>query len=473
MLDRAALRRAIRGCELVFHTAGMVAPSRWTRSGSVNALGPRLAVEAAAAEGVSRVVLTGERGGIGPVEPGETGDEDDGLPRRGAGPHVRRRQARGRVGGPGRRRAAGDRGGGREPVATCWAAGRPVVPPGETSTRTIGNYLRGRLPAVVDGEINIVDVRDVASGHLPRPPTGSPGERYILGGHDVGWVELIERVAELSDVHHPFLVIPPEMAGPARLAERIGLPGLISSEALVLMAQNWRYSSAKARSELGFRARSLDSTLRDTVAWYRELMDAGALDGRRPVAAVAGRRRRAARPSGRPARRPAAGRALDGPAVRLARLMTRFFARDEYFMRLALREAERALEHDDVPVGCVVAAGGEVVAAAPNERELRGDPTAHCEILALREAARALGSLAARRRGALRDAGALRDVRRGDRAGARAAGGVGRGRPQGGRRRQRARRARRAEAEPPPRGGRRAAGRGVGGAAAEFFASRR
>jgi tRNA(adenine34) deaminase len=71
--------------------------------------------------------------------------------------------------------------------------------------------------------------------------------------------------------------------------------------------------------------------------------------------------------------------------------VTTFFPRDEYFMRLALREAERALEHDDVPIGCVIAHGGEVVAAAPNERELRGDPTAHAELLALREASRALG----------------------------------------------------------------------------------
>jgi tRNA(adenine34) deaminase len=65
-----------------------------------------------------------------------------------------------------------------------------------------------------------------------------------------------------------------------------------------------------------------------------------------------------------------------------------FFPRDEYYMRLALREAERALEHDDVPIGCVVTRHGEVIAAARNERELRGDPTAHAEILALREAAR-------------------------------------------------------------------------------------
>jgi tRNA(adenine34) deaminase len=56
-------------------------------------------------------------------------------------------------------------------------------------------------------------------------------------------------------------------------------------------------------------------------------------------------------------------------------------------MRLALREAERASDHDDVPIGCVIVSRGEVVAAAPNERELRGDPTAHAEVLAIREAA--------------------------------------------------------------------------------------
>src|SRR5437588_6828302 len=61
-------------------------------------------------------------------------------------------------------------------------------------------------------------------------------------------------------------------------------------------------------------------------------------------------------------------------------------------MRLALREAERAGEHDDVPIGAVVVREGEIIGAGRNERELRGDPTAHAEILALREAARRLGS---------------------------------------------------------------------------------
>jgi tRNA(adenine34) deaminase len=61
-------------------------------------------------------------------------------------------------------------------------------------------------------------------------------------------------------------------------------------------------------------------------------------------------------------------------------------------MRLALREATRAPEHDDVPIGAVVVRGGEVIGAGHNERELREDPTAHAEMIALREAARSLGS---------------------------------------------------------------------------------
>jgi tRNA(adenine34) deaminase len=70
----------------------------------------------------------------------------------------------------------------------------------------------------------------------------------------------------------------------------------------------------------------------------------------------------------------------------------RFFPRDDYFMRLALREADRALEHGDVPIGAVLVRDGEVVAAAHNERELRQDPTAHAEIIALRQAAEVMGT---------------------------------------------------------------------------------
>jgi len=64
---------------------------------------------------------------------------------------------------------------------------------------------------------------------------------------------------------------------------------------------------------------------------------------------------------------------------------------DEDAMALALEEAALAVGHDDVPIGCVVVVGGEVVARRHNERELRGDPTAHAEVLALRAAAAVRG----------------------------------------------------------------------------------
>jgi tRNA(adenine34) deaminase len=68
-----------------------------------------------------------------------------------------------------------------------------------------------------------------------------------------------------------------------------------------------------------------------------------------------------------------------------------FSEADERHMQAALRLAEKAGEHGDVPIGAVVARGAEVLGEAGNERELRGDPTAHAEVLALRQASERLG----------------------------------------------------------------------------------
>ena len=65
---------------------------------------------------------------------------------------------------------------------------------------------------------------------------------------------------------------------------------------------------------------------------------------------------------------------------------------DEHWMRAALDEAHLAVDHDDVPVGAVIVLGGQVLAAAHNEREHLEDPTAHAEVLAIRRAAQALGT---------------------------------------------------------------------------------
>jgi dihydroflavonol-4-reductase len=274
ILDRVAMRRAVRGCDVLFHTAGVVASKPVSYVQDVNALAPRIAVEAAAAEGVGRVIVTSSVAGIGPVPRGAVGREDDLY--RGGGLGLTYPE------GEMEAFAAGARLG-VEVIVTnpAYVLGVPLDrrQPGETSTRIIGNYLRGRLPAVVDGGTTIVDVRDVADGHLLAAERGRPGERYVLGGHDTSWPELMAKVAQLSGVRHPLVVLPAGVGALARRVEALRLPLAISAEAMVLMEQNWRYSSAKAKRELGYRPRSHDATVRETVDWYLELIDDGVLGG--------------------------------------------------------------------------------------------------------------------------------------------------------------------------------------------------
>ena len=65
---------------------------------------------------------------------------------------------------------------------------------------------------------------------------------------------------------------------------------------------------------------------------------------------------------------------------------------EEEWMRLAIAEAELSLTHNDIPIGALVISNGEIIASRHNERELQGDPTAHAEVLAIRDAAKALGT---------------------------------------------------------------------------------
>ena len=277
VLDRAALRRAMRGADAVFHVAGYVGSRPVDRVFRLNALAPRLVVEAAAAEGVARVVITSSVAAVGPAPAGEVASEHDVY--RGDSPYGDSKHE-----GEAESFAAGARLG-IEVVAVLpsYVLGVPLDPShaGETSTRIVGNYLAGRLPGIVDGGTNIVDVDDVARGHLLAHDRGRPGERYILGGVNLGWVELIDRIADLSGIHHPIAVLPSEVAPLARAQAALNIPGPIAPEGLLLMAANWRCSSQKARKELRYRSRPLEKTLTETVDWYLELIDRGVFAGRR------------------------------------------------------------------------------------------------------------------------------------------------------------------------------------------------
>ena len=192
-------------------------------------------------------------------------------------------------------------------VNPAYVLGVPVnrALPGETSTRIVGNYLRGRLPAIVDAYTNIVDVEDVADGHLLAAESGRPGERYILGGENLRWSEVMRagrrarRTARAADR---------ASAGDRRRRETAGRlrdPGL-PLEGIRLMAPDWRYSSAKAKRELGYAPRSA----RETLAAHGRLVPRA--DRERPPRP---RRPRLVRPDDRrrAARRPAAAaRAAEG-----------------------------------------------------------------------------------------------------------------------------------------------------------------
>ena len=271
VLDRRSLRRALDGCDILFHTAGMVASRPRREVWRVNAVGPRIAVEAAADCGVPRVVITSSVASIGPAPGDRAATERNPYPEHGTGLLYTDSKYEGE-------RAALAAGGrlGLDVIAACpsYVLGPALnrMRPGETSTRIVANYLRGRLPAIVDAYTNIVDVEDVADGHLRAGARGRAGERYILGGENLRWSEVIDRVARISGVRHPLLVLPPEISGVADALKRAGVPfGIL--EGIRLMAPNWRYSSAKARRELGYRPRRASETLKRTVDWYQELIE--------------------------------------------------------------------------------------------------------------------------------------------------------------------------------------------------------
>ncbi len=274
VLDYRAMRRALRGIDVLYHVAGFVASRPVERVWQLNAHGPVVAIEAAAAEGVGRVVLTSTISAIGTAN-GQPADEETSFPENWMGLAYPDSKHAGELAA----QEAADR---REVelvvVNPAYVLGVPInrAQPGETSTRTIGNYLRGRLPGVVEAPMNFVDVKDVAAGHVLACDRGVPGERYILGAENLTWPRLIDRVADLSGIRYPIIVLPAGIAKVARVREALGLPSPISAEATNLMGQDWRFTIDKARNELGYSPRPLDDTLEDTIGWYLELIEDGA-----------------------------------------------------------------------------------------------------------------------------------------------------------------------------------------------------
>jgi dihydroflavonol-4-reductase len=139
-----------------------------------------------------------------------------------------------------------------------------------SSTRLVRSFLLGRIPVYTDGAINVVDVEDVATGHLLADERGGVGERYILGARNFTFDRLFADLGRLSGVEPP-VKVPAALAQSAAavLGVRGSRPPLDPQE---VRAANhwWTYRSNKANRDLGWKSRPHEETLETTVAWHLE-----------------------------------------------------------------------------------------------------------------------------------------------------------------------------------------------------------
>jgi dihydroflavonol-4-reductase len=284
--DRRAVRRAMQGVERVFHVAGRTSlrPSDREAVFDTNLKGARIVFEEARAAEVERLVHTSTVGAIGVAKPHSTADEESPF----------------EIGHLGLSYVNSKHEAELEAFRAA-AHGLPVVivnpsfvlgpdDPSGTSMGLVRRFCLGQIPAYVDGALNIVDVRDVAQGHLLADTKGKQAERYILSGRNFTFDRLFADLARISGVDPPPVKLPASVAlAGAKMAElgRVSLPTAVDE--ILSASQWWAYRNTKAKRELGFAPRPHEQTLEDAVAWQL-----GELGGRRSGPAAESRALRAA-----------------------------------------------------------------------------------------------------------------------------------------------------------------------------------
>ncbi len=265
--DRRAVRRAVAGVERVFHVAGRTSLRRRDRAAvwETNARGARILFEEALTAGVERVVHTSTVGAIGVADPNGAIDET----------------ATFNVGHLGIAYANSKHEAELEALRAV-ARGLPVVivnpsfalgpdAPRGTSMDLVRRFLLRRIPAYVDGALNIVDVRDVAAGHLLADEKGTVGERYILSGRNFTLDRLFADLTRISGVEPPAVKLPgTAMLGLLRVSTHAHLPVPGEPDEVRSAMQWWTYRNTRAKQELGFRPRPHEETLGDAVRWQSE-----------------------------------------------------------------------------------------------------------------------------------------------------------------------------------------------------------
>lgn len=252
--NREGLRAAIDGCDAVFHLAALYSyDAPVTEHERVNVEGTRTIVELCSELGVTRLVHTSTCGTCGPVA-GRPATEEDGPPAYElAVPYKRTKLEAERI----VLEASRDD---LDAVVV-----NPTTPVGDgdrvpTPTgKMIEGVAKGRYRAYVDTGINVVDVRDVARGHVLAWERGRRGERYLLGGVDLSLADVFAVVAELAGLTRPRIRVP--HAG----ARALAAAGLANGDEVLLAQLPMYFSWAKAERELGYSPGPVWPALRRAV----------------------------------------------------------------------------------------------------------------------------------------------------------------------------------------------------------------
>ena len=156
------------------------------------------------------------------------------------------------------------------PTAPVGEADRKPTPTG----KIIVDFLRGAVPAYVDSGLNMVDVRDVARGHLAAMEHGRAGERYILGGRNMTLREILEALSKISGRPAPRIRLPYALAYAfgavsTAAATLTGRAPRAPLDAVRMARKKMFVRSAKAEREIGFAAGPVREALDRAVEWFR------------------------------------------------------------------------------------------------------------------------------------------------------------------------------------------------------------
>jgi dihydroflavonol-4-reductase len=270
LTDEASLVRAVQGCRFVVHVAAdyrlwVPDPAAMMRA---NVAGTRALLLAARAAGVERVVYCSSVAALGLMSDGSAADETTPVHEDkiiGVYKHSKYRAEQEVLA------LVRDHGVPAVIVNPSTPVGPRDIKPTPTG-KMIKDAAQGRMPAYVECGLNIVHVDDVAEGHALALERGRIGEKYILGGEDFWLGQVFAMAARAGGRKPPSIKLPVWPLVPVALVcetlARFGIAPVVTRETLRMSRKKMFFSSAKARTELGYAPRPAEQAIQDAVAWF-------------------------------------------------------------------------------------------------------------------------------------------------------------------------------------------------------------